>query len=111
MFVSVRRLKGIEKRQNFQLSEHWSGISGQLNKNNPKDIHVNFFASLFSQLPSFILVLVSLLTLVFFVMFIRKFRGSAQGLALAIRGLEAKLGQHTGRDPRELDAIFAKQPL
>ena len=70
-----------------------------------------FFVSLLSQLPNLILVLVGLLTLGFFVIFIRKFRLSSQGLAHAIKGLEGKLGQHNGRDPRELDAIFAKQPL
>jgi diacylglycerol kinase len=55
--------------------------------------------------------LVALLTLVFLVVFIRKYSASQEGLGLAIEGLESKLGNHNGRDPRELDAIFAKQPL
>ena len=86
-------------------------MSRQLNKNRPKDSQVNFFTALPSQLPNFILGLVCLLTLGFFVIFTRKFRGSARGLALAISGLEEKLGEHNGRDPRGLDAMFAKQPL
>jgi hypothetical protein len=77
----------------------------------PKDFKVNFFTSLLSPLPNFILLLVSLLTIGFFVIFVRKFRASAQVLKLAITSLEAKLGQHNGRNPRELDSIFSKQPL
>lgn len=72
---------------------------------------MNLFALQLSQLPNFILLLVSLLTLVFFVIFVQKFWANARGLTRAIDGLHSKLGNHNGRDPRELDAIFAKKPL
>lgn len=63
------------------------------------------------QIPNLILAVVGLLTLVFLVVFIRKYRTSNNGMDDAIRGLEAKVGKHNGRNPRELDTIFAKQPL
>ena len=72
---------------------------------------MNLFALQLSQLPNLILLLVSLLTLVFFVIFVQKFWVNARGLTRAIDGLHSKLGNHNGRDPRELDAIFAKKPL
>jgi len=72
---------------------------------------VDSFVSLLPQIPNFILVVVAVLTLVFLVVFIRKYRASQEGLGLAIQGLEAKLGSHNGRDPHDLDPIFGKQPL
>ena len=63
------------------------------------------------HIPNLILVVVGLLTLVFLVVFIRKYRTTNNGMDDAIRGLEAKVGKHNGRNPRELDTIFAKQPL
>lgn len=72
---------------------------------------MNFFVSLLPQIPSFILVVVALLTLAFLVVFVRKYLASQAGMGQAIRGLESKLGNHNGRNPRELDAMFAKQPL
>jgi len=72
---------------------------------------VDFFASLLPQIPNFILVVVAAFTLVFLVIFVQKYRAAREGLMLAIEGLEAKLGSHNGRAPRELDTIFAKNPL
>ncbi len=72
---------------------------------------MDFFVPVLPQIPNLILVLVATLTLVFLVVFVRKYLASKEGLALAIRGLEAKLSHHNGRDPRELGPIFAKQPL
>jgi len=72
---------------------------------------VDFFVSLLPQIPNLILFVVAVLTLVFLVVFFRKYQASQKGLGEAIQGLESKLGNHNGRDPRELDPIFAKQPL
>jgi hypothetical protein len=72
---------------------------------------VDFFVSLLPQIPNLILLVVAALTLVFLVVFVRKYQASQKGLGDAIQGLESKLGNHNGRDPRELDPIFAKQPL
>lgn len=72
---------------------------------------MNFFVSLLPQIPNFILLVVAALTLMFLVVFIRKYQASQKGLGDSIQGLESKLGKHNGRDPRELDPIFAKQPL
>lgn len=72
---------------------------------------MDFFVPLVPHIPNLILLLVVLLTMVFFVAFVRKYQASKKGLGGAIEGLEAKLGEHNGRDPRELDVIFAKQPL
>lgn len=69
---------------------------------------MNFSLSL---LPTLISVLVVLLTLTFLFLFIRKYRTCQLGLRTAIQGLESKLGSHNGRDPRDLDPIFSKQPL
>lgn len=72
---------------------------------------MDFFVSLLPQIPKLILLVVAALTLVFLVVFVRKHQASQKGLGEAIQGLESKLGNHNGRDPRELDPIFAKQPL
>ncbi len=72
---------------------------------------MDFFVSLLPQIPNFILLVVAVLTLVFLVVFVRKFQASQKGLGEAIQGLESKLGHQNGRDPRQLDSIFAKQPL
>lgn len=72
---------------------------------------MNFVAPLLSQIPNLILILVSVLTVSFFVLFFRRFLDNNQGINVAISGLEAKLGNHVGQNPRDLDAIFAKQPL
>lgn len=72
---------------------------------------MDFFVSLLPQIPNLILLVVAALTLVFLVVFARKYQASQKGLGEAIQGLESKLGNHNGRDPRELDPIFAKQPL
>jgi hypothetical protein len=72
---------------------------------------VDFPLSLFPQMPNIILVVVVLLTTTFFFVFIRKYFASKSVLATAIKGLETQLGNHNGRDPRGLDAIFAKRPL
>jgi len=72
---------------------------------------VDFFVSLLPQIPNLILLVVAALTLVFLVVFVRKYQASQKGLGDAIQGLESKLGNHNGRDPRDLDPIFAKQPL
>ncbi|MFM7008860.1 MAG: anti-phage ZorAB system protein ZorA [Betaproteobacteria bacterium] len=72
---------------------------------------MNFVATLLSQIPNLILVLVTVLTVSFFVLFFRRYLANNQGINAAISGLEAKLGSHVGQNPRDLDAIFAKQPL
>ena len=72
---------------------------------------MDFFVSLLPQIPNLILLVVAALTLVFLVVFARKYQASQKGLGEAIKGLESKLGNHNGRDPRDLDPIFAKQPL
>lgn len=72
---------------------------------------MDFFVSLLPQIPNLILLVVAALTLVFLGVFVRKYQASQKGLGDAIQGLESKLGNHNGRDPRELDPIFAKQPL
>lgn len=72
---------------------------------------MNFVATLLSQIPNLILVLVTVLTVSFFVLFFRRYLANNQGINGAISGLEAKLGSHVGQNPRDLDAIFAKQPL
>ncbi len=72
---------------------------------------MNLVTSLLSQIPNFILALVALLTAVFLIAFIRKYRASQKGLSAAIEGLLSKLGSHKGRDPRELDTFFSVQPL
>ncbi len=69
---------------------------------------MDFFVSLLPQIPNLILFVVAVLTLVFLVVFFRKYQASQKGLGEAIQGLESKLGNHNGRDPRELDPIFAK---
>jgi hypothetical protein len=72
---------------------------------------VDFFVTLLPQLPNLILLVVAALTLVFLVVFVHEYRTSQKGLGEAIQGLESKLGNHNGHDPRKLDPIFAKQPL
>lgn len=72
---------------------------------------MSFFAIFFPKIPNIILIVVALLTLIFILLFTRKFLKSKKGLQLAVEGLESKIGNHNGRDPRELDAIFSKQPL
>ncbi len=72
---------------------------------------MEFFSSYFSEIPNLILLLVGALTLVFLVDFLRKYRASQKGLDEAIQGLESKRGNYNGRDPRELDPVFAKKPL
>ena len=72
---------------------------------------MDFFVTLLPQLPNLILLAVAALTLVFLVVFVHKYRTSQKGLSEAIQGLESKLGNHNGHDPRKLDPIFAKQPL
>ncbi len=72
---------------------------------------MDFFVSLLPQIPNFILLGVGALTLVFLVLFIRKYQATHKDLSEAIQGLESKLGDNNGRDPRELAPIFAKQPL
>jgi hypothetical protein len=72
---------------------------------------VDLFISLFPQIPTAILFLVGALTLIFLIAFISKYFASLTGLVAAIRGLEAKVGNYNGRDPRGLDGIFVKQPL
>ncbi len=72
---------------------------------------MNFLPSFLSFLPNFILVIVGLLTVIFFANFFNKFIQNNKCLKGAISGLESKLGQHNGRDPRELDAFFIKKPL
>jgi hypothetical protein len=72
---------------------------------------LNLVTSLLPQIPDFILALVALLTAVFLIAFVRKYRTSQEGLSAAIEGLLSKLGSHKGRDPRELDTFFSVQPL
>ncbi len=72
---------------------------------------MNLVTSLLPQIPDFILALVALLTAVFLIAFVRKYRTSQEGLSAAIEGLLSKLGSHKGRDPRELDTFFSVQPL
>ena len=72
---------------------------------------MDHFSSLFHELPNFILVAVATLTLIFVVYFFRKYQANKIGLDLAIQGLKAKLGEHNGRDPSELNPLFAKEPL
>lgn len=72
---------------------------------------MDFYVSLLPQIPNYILVVVAGLTLVFLFVFIKKYSASKKGLSLAIDGLSAKIGQDHGRDPRQLNSIFAKQPL
>ncbi len=72
---------------------------------------MDFFVTLLPQLPNLILLVVAALTLVFLVVFVHEYRTSQKGLGEAIQGLESKLGNHNGHDPRKLDPIFAKQPL
>jgi len=67
---------------------------------------VDFFASLFQKLPDFILVAVGALTVIFLVYFFRKYQANKKGLDLAIQGLKSKLGEHNGRDPRELTLLI-----
>jgi hypothetical protein len=72
---------------------------------------VDFFISLLPQIPNYILLVVGALTLIFIVLFVSEYQSTHKGLSEAIQGLESKLGNHNGRDPRDLDPIFAKQPL
>ena len=72
---------------------------------------MNFSISFLPQIPNFILVLVVLLTLIFLIQFRSKYLGTKEGLAFAKEGLQSKLGNHNGRNPRDLDSCFAKQPL
>jgi hypothetical protein len=72
---------------------------------------VDFFVSALPQITNFILFAVAAMTLTFLVIFSWKYLASEAGLVRALRALEAKLGSHNGHDPRELDPIFAKQPL
>ncbi len=59
-------------------------------------------------IPYFILAVVGLFTVIFLVLFIQKYKVSQKNIGTAIAGLESKLGNHNGRSPRELDAVFAK---
>lgn len=72
---------------------------------------MDFFVSLLPQIPNLILALAALLTLVFLVAFVQKHHVTSKALKLAIDGLTSKIGNHNGRDPRELDPLFTKQPL
>ena len=72
---------------------------------------MDFFISLLPQIPNYILLVVGALTLIFIVLFVSEYQSTHKGLSEAIQGLESKLGNHNGRDPRDLDPIFAKQPL
>lgn len=72
---------------------------------------MNVLITVLSQIPYLILGLVALLTISFLTLFIRNYRTARDGLMAAASGLEQKLGTHLGQDPRELDVIFAKQPL
>lgn len=59
---------------------------------------MDFFVSLLPQISNLILFVVAVLTLVFLVVFFRKYQASRKGLGEAIQGLESKLGNHNGRD-------------
>lgn len=72
---------------------------------------VEFFAPLLPQIPNIILLAVGVLTLIFVLVFVFKYLLCQKNLRKAIKGLESKQGGHNGRDPHELDVIFAKQPL
>lgn len=50
---------------------------------------MDFFVSLLPQIPNLILLVVAALTLVFLVVFARKYQASQKGLGEAIQGLEA----------------------
>jgi hypothetical protein len=72
---------------------------------------LDFFSALLPQTPNFVLVVVAVLTLVFLVVFIGRYRTNDAGLDRAIKALRQKLGEYNGRNPRELDDIFVNQPL
>ena len=72
---------------------------------------MNFFATLLSQIPNLILGMVFALTATFAVLFFRRYQTSSQGMKAAIEGLKAKVSSHVGQSPRDLDAVFANQPL
>lgn len=72
---------------------------------------MNALVTVLSQIPYMILGLVALLTIVFLVLFTKNYKFARDSLSFASSGLEEKIGGHTGRDPRELDTIFSKQPL
>lgn len=71
---------------------------------------ISFFIDL-PLIPKVILALVVLLTIIFLLVFFKKYISSNSGLKNAIKGLESKLGNQNGQDPRELDSFFSKQPL
>lgn len=72
---------------------------------------MNIFASLLPQIPNFILALVGVLTVLFLVIFVQKYRVHQFGLDQATKGLESEIGKRNGRDPRDFDSIFTTQPL
>jgi len=70
---------------------------------------MNLFVAIFSHLPSFILGLVASLTLLYFVIFFRKFRIASQGIYHVISGLEESSGTLKGQDPKKIDSLFVNQ--
>ena len=67
--------------------------------------------SLLPAIPGLILGLVALFTIGFFLLFSFKYLKSLGGLNSAIKGIESKLQNNKGCNPKELNSIFSKQPL